>query len=374
MKIVFLTPAYAPDLGGVETHVQQVARVLTDSGHQLTIITLTADKNLPSAETKNGLQVYRLLSPALSGANQQIGSGSASFLQKWQFKRQLWQQLARLEPHLVSADVIHVHDVWWWLVPNYWRFRKKIFITFHGWEGQFPVKLTAKIQRYVAAKLSRGTIHVGAWIQEFYWDRPRMITYGGVSDLLLKKTSASLTPAKSKKNIPVLKICFIGRLEQSNDLQLYLDLLQQLAATGRRFEMTWIGDGKWRAACQRWGRVTGMLAQPEATLAQADLVFASSYLSILTAQALGKIVCAFSSTAIKQRYLATYPGVKYLLMANDVRSMNKSILKILNNHQLRWKMAKNARQFAETRPWTEVTQQYLKLWMSDSQTQTFSEE
>ena len=82
---------------------------------------------------------------------------------------------------------------------------KKVFITFHGWETEYPVRLTAKLQRYLYSKLAVGSIHVGSWISKFYWDKPNFITYGGINSKRLTGVRKKKTPRTGSH---IIKIAF----------------------------------------------------------------------------------------------------------------------------------------------------------------------
>jgi glycogen synthase len=58
-RLLFVTPRYAPLLGGVETHVEQVARWLADSGVDVHVLT-TNPGGLPAEETQEGVVVHRV--------------------------------------------------------------------------------------------------------------------------------------------------------------------------------------------------------------------------------------------------------------------------------------------------------------------------
>lgn len=59
MKIVQVTPFFAPHFGGVESHVYELSRELHRRGHDVTIVTSRYDPALPAEETIDGLRVVR---------------------------------------------------------------------------------------------------------------------------------------------------------------------------------------------------------------------------------------------------------------------------------------------------------------------------
>jgi glycogen synthase len=75
MRVLMVTPCFLPEVGGVERHVQEVARRLGASGCEITVLTTDRSRRLPPRETLDGFEVRRVrawpkqsdlhLSPAL---------------------------------------------------------------------------------------------------------------------------------------------------------------------------------------------------------------------------------------------------------------------------------------------------------------------
>ncbi|MBT3512297.1 MAG: glycosyltransferase family 4 protein [Candidatus Pacebacteria bacterium] len=339
MRILQITPFYEPRLGGVETHVRALNKELIKEGHQVSVLTQRYDKNLLSQETIDQVEVNRI-------------DLERSYSNKLIEKLGIWQQVAKKSALLLKADMIHVHDVYWWLLPLLPLFWSKIYLTFHGWEGQFPVPLKNKLARWCWSKLALKTIHVGDYIQDFYWDKPDLVIYGGTE--FLSKRSI-------KKMGKKLKIVFVGRLEAENDLKKYLLLAKKLKAS-LDVEITWVGDGAYREDCLRYGRVTGMVKNLGKYLAGADLVWSASYLSILVAQARGKIVCALYSHQLKEKYLESYPGANYMLVESNEEKMRKQIMELVETPTVFNQYSQRAQQWAQEQTWAKVANQYQRLW------------
>ncbi|MBT3249894.1 MAG: glycosyltransferase family 4 protein [Candidatus Pacebacteria bacterium] len=338
VKILQITPFYEPRLGGVETHVNQVSKELIKQGHQVSVLTQLHDSSLPAQETINRVEVNRID----LGKNYDL---------KLIEKLTVWQQVAKHSQLLLKADIIHVHDVYWWLLPLLPLFWSKIYLTFHGWEGQFPVPFKNKLARWCWSKLALKTIHVGDYIQEFYWDKPDLVIYGGVINDQLK----------AKKIGKKIHIVFVGRLEAENDLEKYLTLAKKLKSI-LDIKITWVGDGFYREECERYGQVTGMVTDLTKYISKADLVWSASYLSILEAQAQGKIVCALYSQQLKERYLKSYPGSTYMLVSTSEEQLKKQILELLDNTLVLDKYSRQARLWAQQQTWKKIADQYQQLW------------
>lgn len=60
-RVLIVTPRYAPFIGGVETHVYEVARRLaTDEAFRITVLTTDPTGRLPSAERVEGIEIRRV--------------------------------------------------------------------------------------------------------------------------------------------------------------------------------------------------------------------------------------------------------------------------------------------------------------------------
>ena len=159
MKIIFLSRLYYPHVGGVEKHVDLLTSILLRR-HEIKIITEKFDSKLKDTEIINGVEVFR------------IPSGS-----KWE----TWRWMKNNQQLLDWADVIHAHDVYFWILP-YKLFHpyKKTYITFHGWEGKYPVPAKNIFVRKLCELVAHGNICVGDYIRRWYYTNPTCVTYGAV--------------------------------------------------------------------------------------------------------------------------------------------------------------------------------------------------
>lgn len=344
MKILFVSRLYLPHLGGVEVHLKEIAAVLVRLGHEVIIVTLQHDEKLKLEDEYDGVTVFRI--PIQTSKN----------------KQKTWNAIREYSQLFVEADVVHVHDVFWWILPFYLKIKKKVYITFHGWETKLPVPTNSKIHRFIASRLSCGVIHVGEYIQKFYWDRPDFVIYGGINP---KRFIESNTREHIRKSTKQLKFVFIGRLEEDTDLPLYLKFLKELQTRKIHFEVTWVGDGSFKNECEEFGIVTGFIKNINQYIISADFVFSSSYLSILESLYLEKIVLSFYSNPLKKVYLETFPGARYMLISRTVSGMILKLDHLLSSHNLQQKTQQDARQFALGFSWETVVNDYLKLWKNN---------
>jgi glycosyltransferase involved in cell wall biosynthesis len=341
MKILFITPKYIPALGGVETHVQKVSLALKKRGHHITIITAQSSKEMALTEDIDGVCIYRI---PIEITQQKIAT---------------WQWIKANSAIFETADIVHVHDVGWWLLPVLPLIRPKLYITFHGWEGRWPIRWQAKLHRWILSKLSKKTIHIGNWIQEFYWDKPSIVLYGGV-DRRNTAVQENQTKHKSKN---ILKLVFIGRLVKENDIASYCQYLDVLREKQIAFRIHWVGDGPWRKTCEKYGRVLGMVTKPKEFLVRADVVLASSFLSILLARSMGKPVWAMYSQPLKQKYLESLPNKEAMVVAG---SADELVQATYDEKAKSWNPAVIASQYSKDWPptWREVATAYETLWQS----------
>lgn len=327
MNILFFTKYYNPHLGGVEKHTKEVAERLAKKGHQVTVITMKHQKQLPGKETRGGVKIFRI-----------------PYSTK---KISIWKSIWRHIDLIKSSDLVHCHDVFFW----YWPFRlifplKKVFVTFHGWEGKYPIPGRSILVRKLNETLTNGNICVGKYLLKHYGTKTSHITYGGVDQTINKKNDEAKT------------ITFIGRLEKVNGIEEYLTALKKLKEK-HNYKVTFIGDGKYRNQAENLGKVTGMVKDITPYLNQARIVMASSYLSILEAMVAGKPVFALSSNLLKKDYLYMFPGAKYI----NISSSSVELVKQIETNLQGWTLkVKKGQEFSKKQTWDKVVNLYLKLW------------
>lgn len=160
MSIVFLSRLYWPHVGGVEKHLKKINQYLNSKGYKVIIVCEKHDPILSHYEIKNSIEIYR------------IPSGD---------KLTVWIWWLRHLDLLINADIIHIHDVFWWFLP--FRFilpTKRVYMTFHGYEGTEPPKWNQIFWHRLAALLTRGNICIGDFHRKWYGVKPDYISYGAV--------------------------------------------------------------------------------------------------------------------------------------------------------------------------------------------------
>ena len=166
MKVLMMTRLYWPHVGGVEKHVEKITEILKKK-HQITIVCEKHDPKLPDYENDRGVIIYR------------IGGSDKWAIWKWWFRHL----------NLINdADIIHIHDVFFWFLPfrlPYWF--KKVFITFHGWEGIYPLPRKNIIVRKFSEWMANGNICVGEFIKKYYGTKSDYVIYGAAEKIKYPK-------------------------------------------------------------------------------------------------------------------------------------------------------------------------------------------
>jgi len=328
MKIIFLSKYYYPHIGGVEKHAREVAELLAKKGHQITIMTLQHDPILTVNQKKSGVKILRL--PFSNN--------------KYSIWKNLWQQKELIK----SADLIHCHDVffWYWPIKLFYPL-KKVFITFHGWEGKFPIPFRYKLARKISENLSNGNICIGDYLTKHYGTKTKYISYGGVT-----KTNKKIVYKKPTE------IIFIGRLEKDIGLDEYLKALTKIKIQ-HKIKITFVGDGPYRKKAEKLGKVTGMVKDINPYLKRPCLVLASSYLTILEAMMIKRPVFALYQNQLKKDYLTFFPGSKYINISSSAEELTSQV-----NASLRGQTSQDrkAYAYAKDQTWDNIVKLYLKLW------------
>lgn len=331
MKIVFITPSFYPSIGGVETHVLEVAKELDKLGNDVSIIS----EHKGSNRRTGGIDIIRFR------------------LTQGRFIKLLyvWFQLIKNREILKKADIIHCHDVFIWYLPFRFLYpRKKVFTTFHGYEGRFPPVGKSIWIRKMSEKLSYGNICVGEFITRWYKTKPDYIVYGGVNP---EKTTKISLPRKRDT-----KIVLIGRLAKDIGAQVYRDALRNLRRQGYKFEFIACGEGELAKELQRYGKILGFVKNTKRYIKKADIIFASSYLTMLSVMQQGKPVFAIYTNPLKHDYLYSSPFSKFVY----IYSSGKELARGVKNYKRNSQRLKSAQKWASSQTWEKIAQIYLELW------------
>lgn len=392
MNILFLTRRFAPDIGGVETHVLKLSEELLKDGHTVTIITesYTSDilyglnwqiRYINAGGEINEERAYNPVKMSsqkmtkrknsLITPGQEKNTNESKVLPEitvyslpkiidgWKKKFLIWSWLWKNRSHFENNEIIHCHDVFFWYFPFRLLYpRKKVFITFHGYEGVFPPARKAILIRKLSERMSSGVICVGDYIKKWYGANPKFVTYGGVSP---REQSKDTTSGKneSKKGV---KILLIGRLANDIGVNLYTTALILLRANHIPFKMKALGDGELRSDVEKVGTVLGFVSNPDEFINKTDIVFASSYLTILESIARGKLVIAVYDNPLKGDYLKLAPFSKWIEIVSNVGGVNKIVEQYEKSKAKYATILSEGKQWANSQTWSKVKEMYYSLW------------
>ena len=118
MNIIFFARLFYPHIGGVEKHVMRVSEELIKAGNKVSIVTEGFKKDLAEFEVYGDIRIFRIpVFPTLEKSK------------KWL----IWKWLLAHQQLIFEADIVHIHDVFYWFIP--FLFRKRFYLTYHGYEG-----------------------------------------------------------------------------------------------------------------------------------------------------------------------------------------------------------------------------------------------
>lgn len=325
---------YWPHGGGVERHVEEVVRVLMGRGHEVVVVTEQYETSLELTEMYNGVLIHRIPFFALKS------------------KQMLWTWMEQHDELIESADVVHIHDVFWWYVWSRWLFLSKpVFITFHGYEGNNPPTWKAVVHRKIAELLCNGSICVGAFMEKWYKASPTLITYGAVQPLEVELTSSNGTDA-----------LFWGRFDDDTGIETYIEAAQTGADLISKLIL--YGDGPLRTKIVNM-KLKGVKILPWnreiiSNIKSARYAFVSRYLSILEAMTVGRLVVAVYSNKIKKDYLLCHPQRDNMII---VGTASELVGRLRNLSPAREKkMIELAQKWARKQTWDRMVDQYEALW------------
>ncbi len=405
MNILFLTRRFYPDIGGVETHVLRVAEELIRQGHSVTVIAeQVAGKSGNDTEEASFKWQSRYISDKMTGkvkgtdfsgqtANRSVKSstfeGNSSVIEKntkddpylskiiiyrlpkvnedRTKKLIIWKWLFQHRKLIKDADVVHCHDVFFWYMPfRFLYLTKKVFITFHGYEGVFPPAKKAILIRKVSEWLANGNICVGDYIKKWYGTRPDFVTYGGRSEaphrLVLGEAEVPTGNYQREKMAKKLNIVFVGRVAEDTGVLMYAEALEQLRVKKVQFSFEVAGDGPLRYEFEKYGTVHGFVPDPDIYMQKADIVFASSYLSILQALSFSKLVVSVYGNPLKEDYLRMAPFSKGVEILSDSEKMINIIDRYRTDKASFANKIKVGHEWASQQTWENLTIMYLQLW------------
>jgi glycosyltransferase involved in cell wall biosynthesis len=338
MNILFFSRLFYPHIGGVEKHVMEISSILIKKGHKVTVVTEQHSGDLKLSENIAGIELLRI--PNLSEGK----------LKKFQIWKWLWANISLIK----NADIIHCHDVFIWYLPFRFIFPyKKVFITFHGYEG-YPLKVKDIFIHKISEKLSRGNICIGDFIRKWYGTKPTLVSYGGV-----KIPNQKL---QIQKIIQKESAVFVGRLDEQTGILTYIKAVEMIKKKYPNFGFLVIGDGNLKTKINGKIKILSAVNNAPEYFQNYNFAFVSRYLSILEAMAAKKMVFAVYDNPIKKDYLKMAPFSRYISISGSPSELASKISFFLANPKIRQKMIGEAFAWVKDQTWSEMVDTYLKLW------------
>lgn len=349
MHIVFFSRRAWPSIGGVEKHLYHVCEALKelDSSLKISVITEQSEQNLSLEEQHKGVNYYRFTLARNPDNPEHILT-----------KKSVAAGMKELIPIIREADVLHVHDVFFWLLPIYpFIFSKKIFVTFHGYEIPGPPNWKQQFWHRLAAFLSRGNICIGGFHPKWYGVKPTITSFGAVS------LSGKISDKNIKKLFSKKKIVYVGRLDSDNAVWEYLKSLAVLHQQKKlQFTLDVIGDGaekkELEAFVQKNNLPIRFLGQQQVspeTYAEYDLSLGTGYLSVLESLSAGVPVVATYITELKKDYFEQTPFAQWIKIVSP-ENLQHSIELAMKPLPL------EAQEWAQQQTWQKLARQYVELW------------
>ncbi len=337
----------------------ELSRRLVAKGHTIVIVAEELNKSY-SINKHSGTASATLTGKDKSIKIYHIPVGNNNWFKKFRIWFWIWSHRKLIQ----DADVIHCHDVFFWYLPFRFLFpAKKVYTTFHGYEGNRQPTKRAVFMHYLAQKLSRGNICVGQFLAKWYGTKPTLVTYGATHAVSKIDFSRRLV---SKKNI---RAVFTGRLEEETGILEYLKAAKILQDKGYNFNLQIVGNGSQRRECEQFclsnklnAQFTGFVPNPEDFLLKADVAFVSRYLSILEALSRKIPVFALYNNAIKKDYLQMTPFAKWIKIATNAQKLSKDIEEFIKNPKSVEQDVNDAYLWAKGQTWEKLADQYLWLW------------
>ena len=241
MKILFLAHHKAPRIGGVEKHLNKITTELRSMKYEVTTI---SEEDIKPPKIKYFGLLY------------------------------VWYWLFKNRKLITDSDIVHIHDVFVWYLPFRFLFpRKKVYITFHGWEGKWPIQKWAILNKRLANYLCNGSIAVGKYIEKYYGIKSDYVIYGGVSKT--QKIKNSKTPNT---------VVWLGRQDEDTGINEFQQKLKE--SKNQKLKVSYVTNVK----------------NPEKYLKTAEYCVPSGYLSYLEAKSYGCKIMTFANNPLKEDY------------------------------------------------------------------------
>nr|MBI5456053.1 glycosyltransferase family 4 protein [Candidatus Levybacteria bacterium] len=359
MTILFFARRFYPLIGGVEKHVLEVGKRLVKKGHKVIVVT-EYEKNTnkqnqqsdPLGATIEGIEILR------------IQAGNEDKLKKFR----IWFKLLKYIKFINSADIVHCHDIFFWYLPFRFLFPfKKVYTTFHGYEGNNMPNKKSVLMHKIAEKLSWGNICVGDFFKKWYGTKPTYVSYGAVSEI----NNLEIKNKNNSNNNSKIEIVYLGRLEEEAGIMDYLKALRNISKKSLNFKLVVLGNGSQMNKARNYAKKNklsvefkGFVKNIDIYLNRASFVFTSRYLGMMEALMNKKYVLAVYNNQIKKDYLQMTPFAKFISISKNSNEIRDQLYKYLSDEKLKNIKINKGYAWVKDKTWERMTDTYLKLWSS----------
>jgi len=331
MKILFLTRYFYPHIGGVEKQVWELSQRLSKKNHQVTVVTLKHDPHLTSQETIGRIKIIRI--PYLKI--------------KYFGLLSIWLWLFKNINLLKQADIVHAHSVLIW----YWPFRlllpkKPIYVTFHGWEGIYPIPWKNILIRKIDALVAWKNITISDYVVRHYGIKADKIMYTAVD-----------VPQQTKFEKDYQRLVYVGRLDEDTGLEKILEALSYLQG----FTIDFCGDGPLADECKKYGTVHGFV-DPNPFLTKSFICLSSGHTAILEAFTYKCLVITTYNNPVKKDYLLMTPFASSIIVKDAPSALAQAIKYYSKHPRAAEPKIESAYQWVKTQNWQAAIKLYEQLW------------
>jgi glycosyltransferase involved in cell wall biosynthesis len=349
-----------PRAGGAETHMHEVFGRLVQRGHRVTAL-VSGWRGCPPRATLDGIDVHR------SG-----GRHTYALTAPLYYRRHLADQV--FDVVVEDLNKVPLFSPWWARSPV-------VLLTHHlfGWTafqaGPLPVAAaTVMLERPIPLVYRRTPVIA--------------VSESTAEDLVRRGLSSEritvihngidvdfFTPAPERRaRRPTL--AFLGRLKEYKRVDLVIDAVHALSRQGLDVELLIAGEGEQRASLEDRVRRLGLEARVEllgflGESAKMDLL-RRAWVHVLTSQKEGWGISNLEAAACgTPSVVSDSPGLResvvdgrtgLLVPHADVGALTESIGRLLRDSELRERMGREGRAFAETFSWqaaAEAFEDYL---------------
>jgi len=374
LRVLLASSFFYPRYGGVEYHVEGLARTLKKLGHEVIIITNSGS---------TGVEVYKDI-PVIRISFKSLGLLPATKLLLSKFK-EIYK--------IIKPDIIHAHHAFSFLGLYSGKLAKELSIpsllTNHSlppfYEGLEPFwKMLAnglslhepfKYIQYYDAVLSVSRISA-KFISHFY--RGKVFVIPNAIDVSEFEIKVKRDELGVPEDVPV--ILTVGRASPKKGFERALAAFHYVVKTIPTARLYVIGpSGKYLSWLKKLAQILKVEENvyflgfvPRETLIKmykiADVFLHAAYggesfgIVLLEAMAAGKPIVATAGDGLKEILEKSNSG--FCIESGNPMEISKAIIKLIKNPELRLRLGRNGKRFVEQFSWDKVAERILTMYKS----------